>query len=128
VLTLLGFGFLLVCLVNAIGLMLARFSSRSAEFGVRRALGASRRDVFLQCLAETSVIGAVGGLVGLGLTALGVAGERSLLPQQVVAVVRLEADMVFVTVALAIVATVCSGLYPTWRASRVQPAWQLKAQ
>ena len=128
VLTLLGFGVLLVCLVNAIGLMLARFSSRSAEFGVRRALGASRRDVFLQCLAETSVIGAVGGLVGLGLTALGVAGERSLLPQQVVAVVRLEADMVFVTVALAIVATVCSGLYPTWRASRVQPAWQLKAQ
>jgi putative ABC transport system permease protein len=32
------------------------------------------------------------------------------------------------TVGLAIGATLCSGLYPTWRATRVQPAWQLKAQ
>jgi putative ABC transport system permease protein len=32
------------------------------------------------------------------------------------------------TVALAVGATLCSGLYPTWRATRVQPAWQLKAQ
>jgi putative ABC transport system permease protein len=128
VITLLSFGFLLVCLVNAIGLMLARFSSRAAEFGVRRALGASRRDVFLQCLTETSVVGAVGGLAGLALTALGVAGERSLLPKQLVGVAQLDADLVFLTIGLAIAATVCSGLYPTWRASQVQPAWQLKAQ
>jgi len=36
--------------------------------------------------------------------------------------------MMLITLAAAILATIATGLYPTWRASRVQPAWQLKAQ
>jgi len=40
-----GLGFLVVCLINAAGLMLARFSARAGELGVRRALGASRWDI-----------------------------------------------------------------------------------
>jgi putative ABC transport system permease protein len=48
--TLIAFGFLLVCLVNSVGLMLAKMSSRASELGVRRALGASRSNIFLQCL------------------------------------------------------------------------------
>ena len=55
--SLLAFGFLTVCLVNAVGLMLARFSARANDFGVRRALGATRSDIFLQCLSETAVVG-----------------------------------------------------------------------
>ena len=43
----LSFGFLALCLVNTVGLLLAKFSSRAAEVGVRRALGASRAQVFL---------------------------------------------------------------------------------
>ncbi len=36
--------------------------------------------------------------------------------------------MLVITLVVAVGVTVCAGLYPTWRASRVQPAWQLKAQ
>lgn len=121
-------GFLLVCLVNAIGLMLAKFSGRAAELGVRRALGASRRDVFLQCLIETAVIGAAGGVLGLALVALGLLGERAILPQEIQRLATLDTGMVAISLGVAVLATVCAGLYPTWRASRVQPAWQLKAQ
>jgi putative ABC transport system permease protein len=127
--TLIAFGFLIVCLINAVGLMLARFSGRAAELGVRRALGASHWSIFCQCMTETVLVGVLGGVLGLGLTAIGQAGERALDGGDSTVtrlLYSLDAGMVIITVGVAIVATVCSGLYPTWRASRVQPALQLK--
>jgi putative ABC transport system permease protein len=129
--SLLAFGFLAVCLVNAVGLMLARFAARAGEFAIRRALGASRPDIFLQCLTETAVVGALGGILGLLLTALGLAANRASLGTLADYAGRLthfDPAIMALTVALAVGATLCSGLYPTWRATRVQPAWQLKAQ
>ena len=127
--TLIAFGFLIVCLINAVGLMLARFSGRAAELGVRRALGASRWSIFCQCMTETMVVGVLGGVLGLGLTAVGQACERALDggDSPVTRLLySLDTGMVLITVGVALAATVCSGLYPTWRASRVQPALQLK--
>ena len=127
-------GFLVVCLVNAVGLLLAKFSGRATELALRRALGASRGAIFRQCVTETLLIGLLGGLFGLLLTGAGLAGLRVLLAvasQQGVPVSRLvslNTDMVAITLIVAILVTVCAGLYPTWRASRVQPAWQLKSQ
>jgi putative ABC transport system permease protein len=127
--TLIALGFLVVCLINAVGLMLARFSGRAAELGVRRALGASRWHIFCQCLTESAMIGVLGGALGIGLTAIGQASERALDGGDGPAIrllYSLNKEMVLMTVAAAVAATVCSGLYPTWRASRVQPALQLK--
>ncbi|MUG03855.1 FtsX-like permease family protein, partial [Bacillus tequilensis] len=59
--TWLALGFLLVCLVNTVGLLLAKFLRRSSEVGVRRALGASRRAIFAQCLVEAGTVGLAGG-------------------------------------------------------------------
>jgi putative ABC transport system permease protein len=129
--SLVAFGFLTVCLVNAVGLMLARFSARANEFGVRRALGATKSDIFLQCLTETAVVGVLGGILGLALTALGLAANRAslgYLAEYVGGLMRMDSAVMALTVALAVGATLCSGLYPTWRATRVQPALQLKAQ
>jgi hypothetical protein len=58
-------GFLVVCLVHAVALMLARSSRRASEFSLRRALGASRRNLFLQGVWESLLVGLVGGIAGL---------------------------------------------------------------
>ena len=127
-------GFLVVCLINAVGLLLAKFSSRSRELALRRALGASRAEIFLQCVTETLIIGLIGGVVGLGLTAAGAAGMRELLAEanrmgvDVSRLISLNASLVLTTLFAAVAVTVCAGLYPTWRASRIHPALQLKAQ
>jgi putative ABC transport system permease protein len=126
-------GFLIVCLINAVGLMLAKFSGRALELSVRRALGASRADLLVQCLTETFLIGLSGGVLGLALTAAGLWAVRTLRGIEPTDVARvhlaaLDLRMVMITFAVAILTTLCSGLYPAWRASRVQPGWQLKAQ
>ena len=128
ILILVSFGFLLVCLMNAMGLMLAKIMGRAGDIGVRRALGASRGAIFAQCLIETGVVGLAGGILGLGLTALGLLAARSLLEKQFVALAHLDLTDTAIAVLLAVGATVLAGIYPTWRAAHVQPAWQLKAQ
>lgn len=121
----LAFAFLIVCLVNTIGLLLAKFTRKAGEIGLRRALGASRREVFTQFLIESGVVGLSGGIIGLMLTGLGLLAVRALYTQYKT-VTHLDWTMVATTIALAIVSALLAGLYPTWRACRVQPAAQLK--
>ena len=128
ILVLVSFSFLLVCLINAMGLMLAKIMGRSADIGVRRALGANRAAIFSQCLMEAGVIGVAGGLLGLVLTSLGLLGLRSLVSEGVGRLTHFSPSDIAIAVALSIAATLLAGLYPTWRAAQVQPAWQLKTQ
>jgi putative ABC transport system permease protein len=128
ILVLVSFSFLLVCVLNAMGLMLAKFMGRAADIGVRRALGANRRAILAQCLIEAGVVGLAGGLLGVVLTMLGLLGLRGVLSEQILELTKLDPAGVGIALGLAIVATIGAGLYPTWRAAHVQPAWQLKAQ
>jgi putative ABC transport system permease protein len=123
----LSFGFLLLCLVNTIGLLLAKFSVRAAEVGIRRALGASRRDIFRQFLIETAVVGLAGAVLGLLLSfgALALIGMSS---RELKVVAHLDWQMLGMTVVLSLVASLLAGLLPTWRACQVTPAIQLKSQ
>lgn len=123
----LGFGFLLVCLLNTVGLLLAKFLRRSGEIGVRRALGASRRDVFMQCLIEAGTIGMAGGVLGLGLSLLGLWGVRQQ-PASYAELAHLDVPMLLMTFALAVTASVLAGVLPAWRAMQITPAIQLKTQ
>ncbi|MDQ6647195.1 MAG: ABC transporter permease [Pseudomonadota bacterium] len=122
----LAFCLLLVCMVNAVGLLLAKFMRRSSEIGVRRALGASRLSIAAQFGVESAAIGLAGGLMGVLITWGGTALMRSALPSQVANLIRIDSTLLAQTLLLAIVAMVLTGLYPTWRASRVTPALQLK--
>jgi putative ABC transport system permease protein len=128
ILVLVSFSFLLVCLLNAMGLMLAKIMGRAGDIGVRRALGASRRAIFGQCLIEAAVVGLAGGLLGLVLAGLGLMGLRSVLSEDLTRLTHFSPSDITIAVILAVVATTLAGLYPTWRAAQVQPAWQLKAQ
>ena len=123
----LAFGFLLVCLINTVGLLLAKFLRRSSEIGVRRALGASRGSIFAQCLVEAGTVGLAGGVLGLGLALLGLWAVRQQ-PASYAELARLDPAMLLTTFALAIVASLLAGLLPAWRACQVTPAIQLKSQ
>jgi putative ABC transport system permease protein len=120
-------GFLLICLVNTIGLLLAKFSVRAAEVGIRRALGASRREIFSQFLIETTVVGLVGGLLGL-LLAIGALSLIATQSKTLAVVAQMDWIMLLTTFVLAVLAAVLAGLLPTWRACQVTPALQLKSQ
>ncbi|KZC21307.1 MULTISPECIES: ABC transporter permease [Rhodanobacter] len=124
---LVALGLLLVCLVNTVGLLLAKFLRRSSEIGVRRALGAPRAAIYAQFITEAGIVGLAGGVLGLLLTGVGVASVGWVLPRDIAALARVDVSLLLLTLLVAVVATMLAGLYPTFRASRVQPAWQLKS-
>lgn len=118
--------FLLIVLVNVVGLMLARFMRRAPEIGIRRALGASRAAIYRQFLIEGATLGCLGGVLGVVLTLLGAWGAGGLFEPKIAALVHADASLVALTVGVATAATVLAALYPTWRAAQTQPAWQIK--
>ncbi len=120
--------FLAVCLLNTVGLLLAKFLGKASEIGVRQALGASRNDLFLQHLVESGVIGLAGGVLGLLLAWLGLEAVKAMYGDWIRDLAVLDLNMVLLAIALAISSSILAGLYPTWRACQVQPSQQLKAQ
>jgi putative ABC transport system permease protein len=127
VLVRLSFLFLLVCVLNTVGLLMAKFLGKSGEVALRRAMGASRRAVFSQNLVEVGAIGVLGGITGLGLAWLGLRAVENLY-RGYQHLVHLDPLMLVSAVGLAVVAAVVAGLYPVWRVSRLAPAGILKTQ
>ena len=123
----LAFGFLLLCLVNTIGLLLAKFSVRAGEVGVRRALGASRGEIFSQFLIESGVVGVVGAVFGM-LLAFGALQLIALQSKALAMVAHMDMAMLGLTFLMTVAAAILAGLLPTWRACQVTPAMQLKSQ
>ena len=123
----LALAFFAACLVNVVGLMAAKFAARAGEIGVRRALGASRRQVFLQFLVESGVIGLAGAALGLLLSHGGLAliGRRS---EGMARAAQMDGTLLAATVLMALAGALLAGLWPTWRAAAVRPALQLKSQ
>lgn len=121
-------GFFAICLVTTIGLLLAKFMRRAGEISVRRALGASRREIYAQFLIEAATVGLAGGVLGLALTAAGMSGVGLLFRPEIARLAHIDMSLVGLTLAAAIGATVLAAFYPVWRAAMVQPAWQLRSQ
>jgi putative ABC transport system permease protein len=116
--------FLAVCALNLTGLVLGKFLARAPEVSVRRALGATRGDIFLQHIVECEIVGIVGGTIGmiLSVAALAAVGKMS----DRMGAMTLDLEMIAAAVFLSLVAGLLAGLYPAWRICNVQPAVQLK--
>ncbi|WP_330240027.1 ABC transporter permease [Streptomyces sp. NBC_00525] len=115
-----------ICLViGTVGIAnttLVAVLERTAEIGVRRALGARARHITAQFLTESGALGALGGLVGTSLgtlTVVGVAVARDWTPIVHPATVAAAPLIGLATGLLA-------GLYPAWRASGIQPVEALR--
>ncbi len=125
--------FLGVCLVNVVGLLLAKFLNAAPLTGLRRALGASRRDIVRQHMTEVLVVGLAGGMAGLLLALAGLAGIRAIYGSDFnrssyERLTEIDPTVVVVSLALALLAGAVAGLYPSWRIGRVAPAVYLKTQ
>jgi putative ABC transport system permease protein len=125
--TWLAFGFLLVCLINTVGLMLAKFTRRQDELSVRRAMGASRRALFGQLLVESGAVGLAGGIGGLLLALFGLSLVRHR-PTEYASLAHLDPAMLLITFLLAMGASLLAGVLPAMRVSYVPPALQLKSE
>ena len=114
-------------LVGGIGIaniMLATITERTREIGIRRAMGARRRDILTQFLTETAAIGVVGGLIGclFGLVAVRVVvaytGWQALT----------EPHYVIVALSISCLVAIVAGIYPARRASLMDPIGALRYQ
>jgi len=103
-------------------LMLISVSERRKEIGLRRSVGASRRDILLQFLLEASLVSSIGGMIGIvvGLGGTNLVARIQHLPP-IVALQALEW-----TAGLSVALGLVFGIYPAWRATQVDPVRALQ--
>src|SRR5256714_6668068 len=118
----------LIACANVANLLLARGATRAKEIGIRLALGASRRQIIRQLLAESVVLGMVGSAVGLLFAVWGVDLMLSALPNEVPYWIRFDFDWRVFSFALGIgaLSSVLFGLAPAFQASNPQLVDALK--
>ncbi|UCD00131.1 MAG: ABC transporter permease [Phycisphaerales bacterium] len=113
---------LLVGGIGIMNIMLATVSERTREIGIRRALGARRRDIVLQFLSETLLLTLLGGILGIGL--------GSLVPIMVTHFGRMPTIITGTSLLLAFgisgAVGVIFGLYPAYRAANMDPIESLR--
>jgi putative ABC transport system permease protein len=103
--------------VGVVAIMMISVTERTREIGVRKALGATRREIMLQFLVEAATLTLVGCLIGMALGGLIAFGIRRLTPLQ--AAVPMGA--VLAAVLASTVTGVLFGLYPANKAARMDP-------
>ena len=110
---------LLVACVNVANLLLSRSVSRQKEISIRTALGAGRRHIVQQLLAESALLGGVGGLAGLLLAIWGLDLLKGLLPTNIPRIEQITPDLrvLIFTAAISLFVGMLAGLLPAWRAS-----------
>jgi putative ABC transport system permease protein len=119
---------LLVGGIGIMNIMLATVTERTREIGIRRALGAKRRDITLQFLIEAVVQTTIGGVVGAFIGLAIVFG----FPRLVMALwgtnwpAKVHVPSIFIALAVALIVGVGFGLYPAYRASRLDPIEALR--
>jgi putative ABC transport system permease protein len=112
--------------VGGIGIMNIMFVSvveRTREIGVRKAIGAKRRNILLQFLIEAACICLMGGLIGLGIAWL-----ITLLVTHFLFTAAMSVEIVVIALLVSLFTGLVSGFLPAWRAARMDPVEALRSE
>ncbi|MEZ5404347.1 MAG: ABC transporter permease [Bryobacteraceae bacterium] len=119
---------LAVACANIANVLLARGVEREKEAALRVSLGCGRARLMRQFITESLLLALIGGVLSIGVAAAAGALIASLLPagQAMTLDGGLDARSLGATAAVTVLTALCFGLYPAWRASRVDPSPSLK--
>lgn len=110
--------------VGAIGIMNIMFVSvkeRTKEIGIRKAIGAKKRTILFQFIAEAAIICMIGGLIGLGLSVV-----ATLIIQGTDFPISLDSSAVVLAISVSLFVGVFSGFAPAYKASALDPVDALR--
>ena len=123
-----GFVLVIAC-VNIANLLLAKGAARQREIAIRSAVGASRRQIFVQFLTESLILALIGGGLGVGLGVGLLRAILSIVPDGILpseANFQLDLHVLVAALASTTLAGLLFGSAPAWYASRVDPGESLK--
>jgi putative ABC transport system permease protein len=125
-----GLVLLIVC-VNIANLLLARGAARTGELAIRASIGASRRQLFTESLAEAAVLGIVGGLCALPVAAIILSSIEAMLPIVEVSTgfdIELDATVLAFSMAVTFITVLLFGSFPAIKATTTDPGLIVKGQ
>jgi putative ABC transport system permease protein len=109
---------LLVGGIGIMNIMLVSVTERTREIGIRKAVGAKRRDILVQFLIEAMIISMIGGLVGIAIGVSGTVGVSQMVEDLTL---HLSTSTILLATSFSTVVGLFFGIYPAVRASRLNP-------
>ncbi len=103
--------------IVVMNIMLVSVTERTFEVGLRKAIGATRNQIMLQFLIESALLCVVGGLLGLVLAV----GATQLVGYLLSMTMTITPFYVVLSIAVSSIIGILAGLYPAWKASRLDP-------
>lgn len=114
---------LLVGGIGIMNVMLATVTERTREIGIRRALGAKKKNIISQFLVETIVLSGAGGIMGVALGLVGPYFVKLIDPNRITVT---KPEHVIMAFSISAVVGIVFGLYPAWRAANMDPVEALR--
>jgi putative ABC transport system permease protein len=113
---------LLVGGIGIMNIMLVSVTERTREIGIRKAIGAKRRDIMVQFLVESGIVSGMGGVIGIILGFL----AAELLQAFMNFDINISADVVLLATLFSVGVGVIFGIYPAAKASKLRPIEALR--